>query len=508
MAMNINNNANKVKKELLVRIAKLQLEGKLDSREINKIPIEMRPAGSTPIGCCIPHDRELLRMRILARMGISVENYNDLNDLDDYAREALEREKPTWPMITVLREACNGCVKQDFIVTNACQGCFARPCMVNCPKKAIHVVHHAHIDASKCIHCGLCEQNCPYHAIIKITVPCEAACPVGAISKGEDGHEVIDFHKCIYCGKCMMECPFGAMMDKSQLVDVIKHIMNRAEKAGVPAESRKVVALYAPAIASQFKCSAGQLEAGFLAAGFDKVIEVARGADITADKEAAEFEERMANGDKLMTTSCCSAYVRAVHIHVPDLDPCVSNTRSPMHYTAELAKKEDPECITVFVGPCLAKRREGFDDECVDYVITAEEVSALFAAKDIEPAKLEAVVHEGQDLPSSTARNFAKTGGVAEAVRCRLKNPDNVKLDVINGLDKAGMKKLKMYGDIQAGKIKAGANAGNLVEVMSCEGGCIAGPFVINKVNLANMQLGKYVKESEDAEKNMAEDEK
>jgi hypothetical protein len=80
-------------------------------------------------------------------MGISVENYNDINDLDDYAREALSREKPTWPMITVLHEACNGCVKQNFMVTNACRGCFARPCMVNCPKKAIHIVHHAHIDA-------------------------------------------------------------------------------------------------------------------------------------------------------------------------------------------------------------------------------------------------------------------------------------------------------------------------------------------------------------------------
>ena len=491
--MNINNNANKVKKELLVRIAKLQFAGKLDSREINKIPAEMRPSGAAPIGCCIPHDRELLRMRILARMGISVENYNDLNDLDTYAKEALEREKPTWPMITVLHEACNGCVKQNFMVTNACQGCFARPCMVNCPKGAITVIHHAHIDATKCIHCGLCEQNCPYHAIIKITVPCEAACPVGAISKGEDGHEVIDFHKCIYCGKCMIECPFGAMMDKSQMVDVIKHIMN---------EKKHVVALYAPSIASQFRASSGQLEQGFLKAGFSKVIEVARGADITADKEAKEFEERMKNGDKLMTTSCCSAYVRAVHIHVPELDPCVSETRSPMHYTAELAKKEDPDCVTVFIGPCLAKRREGFDDEYVDYVITAEELRAMFVAKSIDVSKLDPVVHDidKEKLPSSTARNFAKTGGVAEAVKCRLDDPSIVKLDVINGLDKAGMKKLKMYGDIQAGKIKAPANAGNLVEVMSCEGGCIAGPFVINKVPVANMQLGKYVSEAEAVE--------
>ena len=46
--MNINNNASNVKRELLVRIAKLQLEGELDSRKINKIPTEMRPANSQP----------------------------------------------------------------------------------------------------------------------------------------------------------------------------------------------------------------------------------------------------------------------------------------------------------------------------------------------------------------------------------------------------------------------------------------------------------------------------
>ena len=87
--LNINNNSTNVKRELLVRIAKLQLAGKLDSREINKIPTQMRPTGSDPIGCCVFHDRELLRMRILARMGISVENYNDENDIPPTPNEVI-----------------------------------------------------------------------------------------------------------------------------------------------------------------------------------------------------------------------------------------------------------------------------------------------------------------------------------------------------------------------------------------------------------------------------------
>ena len=483
--LNINNNSNAIKKKILVRLAQLQLEGRLTDREVNAIPKEIIPKDAKPFSCCIYHDRELIKMRTLARLGFSIEKYDEDKEISDYAEEALERDKPTWPMLTVLHEACNACVKQDYMVTNACQGCFARPCMMNCPKKAIHIVHHAHIDAAKCIHCGLCAQNCPYHAIIKITVPCEAACPVGAISKGADGHEVIDYHKCIFCGNCMRECPFGAMMDKSQLVDVIKHIMQK---------DRRVTALYAPAIASQFKIQPAQFETALLSAGFDTVLEVALGADICAEKEAGEFEERMARGDKVMTTSCCSAYVRAVRKHVPELIPCVSETRSPMHYTAELAKKNDPDCITVFIGPCLAKRREGMDDECVDYVLTVEEIDAFFSAKNIELSKL-VPAEKHKNVPTQSARNFAKTGGVAQAVKVRLKHPEILKADIIDGLNKAGMEKLKFYGQINVGNIQPEPEHGNLVEVMACPGGCIAGPSAITNVKAATVLLERYVKE-------------
>lgn len=485
--LNLKNNLNEKKHEILIQIAKLQLEGKITDDKINNIPKEITYKNPKPFSCCIYHDRELLKMRTVARLGFSIEKYNENMELSEYAEEALKREEPSWPMLTVLHEACNACVKEDFLVTNACQGCFARPCLENCPKKAITVLHHAHIDPEKCIHCGLCEQNCPYHAIIKITVPCEAACPVGAISKGSDGHEVIDYHKCIFCGNCMRECPFGAMMDKSQLVDVIKHIMNKKQK---------VVAIYAPAIASQFKTETEKFEAALLKSGFDKVYEVALGADICAAKEAKEFEERMKRGDKLMTTSCCSAYVRAVKKHVPDLIPCVSETRSPMHYTAEIAKKESPNCIVVFIGPCLSKRREGMDDEFVDYVLTVEEIDAFFEAKELDLTQIEAA-EKSKKIPSKTGRNFAKSGGVAEAVKVRLKNPEIVKADIIDGLNKQGMAKLKFYGQINAGKIKQDVPHGNLVEVMSCPGGCIAGPSVITPVKTASVLLEKYVEEGE-----------
>lgn len=476
--LNLNNGAAKIKREILVRIAKLQFEGKLEEG-VHFIPREMAPRNSDPFRCCIYHDREVLRLRVMARLGHSVEDYDDEKKLAEYAKEALEREKPSEPMLTVLDDACNACVKAHYMVTNACQACVARPCMMNCPKNCIEITKgRAHIDPDACVNCGICMQNCPYHAIIRIPVPCEEACPVGAISKDENGKERIDYDLCTFCGACMRECPFGAMMDKGQIVDVIRKIQ----------EGKKVVALYAPAIAAQFRASPGQLETALKKVGFLKTFEVALGADITADKEAEEFEERMDKGDLLMTTSCCPAYVRSVKIHTPELINCVSETATPMHYAAELAKKEDSEYVTVFVGPCLAKRKEGLDDPFVDYVLSAEELGALLVAKEIDlgACDAEAIEHPA----TATGRNFAITGGVAEAVRVRLKNPDRLRPAVISGLNGAGMKQLKAYGKA----VSEGKDCGvNLVEVMACEGGCIAGPSVITNPKVAAAQLKKYV---------------
>ena len=41
---------------------------------------------------------------------------------------------------------------------------------------------------------------------------CEAGCPVGAISEGEDTY-VIDADVCISCGACEATCPMGAISE-------------------------------------------------------------------------------------------------------------------------------------------------------------------------------------------------------------------------------------------------------------------------------------------------------
>ena len=55
------------------------------------------------------------------------------------------------------------------------------------------------------------------------------------------------------------------------------------------------------------------------------------------------------------------------------------------------------------------------------------------------------------------------------------------------------MKTLTNYGKIQAGTMDSTPETPNLLEVMSCEGGCIAGPSVISNPRIAANQLKRYV---------------
>ncbi len=42
---------------------------------------------------------------------------------------------------------------------------------------------------------------------------CEAGCPVGAISEGDEQY-VIDADVCISCGSCEANCPIGAIAEE------------------------------------------------------------------------------------------------------------------------------------------------------------------------------------------------------------------------------------------------------------------------------------------------------
>ncbi len=468
-----------LKKEILVRLIKAYLGDNFEE-ETRLIPYDMRPKGSeVPYRCCIHKERAILRDRAIAGLGLSIEDADDSELLSTLAHRASERTELEKNPLTVLQTACKGCVPSRIYVTDLCQGCVARPCEQTCKFGAIHVQNgKSVIDQSKCKNCGMCAQVCPYQAIARIIVPCENACPVGAIAKDDDGLARIDFEKCISCGKCVSVCPFGAVHEKSQIIDILK-----AVKSG-----KKLVAMVAPAIFGQLPCKPKQLRQAILDLGFSDVVEVAEGAEITTRNEANEFKERMEKGEPFMTTSCCAGYNELVDKHITELKQFRSETKTPAYYTAELVKKENPDAITVFFSPCVAKRREAFQNPKIDYIVNYEELAAWFTALDIKVNELDE--SEFRKESAAEARNFAVTGGVAGAVNAMLDDGEKANAYVINGLDKQSIRDLKKFA-------KSGTcDLGNLIEVMACPGGCLGGSATINAYKPALRQLTGYVEES------------
>ncbi len=476
-----------VRQRLLAELLKLWIKHELIEK-INRLPIELSPRKSAHAGrCCVHKERAVWKYKTLPILGLTMEAETDeLTTLAEYARVALDRAKQGKQkdsIMCVVDEACSACVHTNYEVTNLCRGCTARSCQVHCPKRAVHVnraTGQAWIDHEACINCGICKQNCPYHAIVYIPVPCEEACPVKAISKDEDGIERIDETKCIFCGKCMNACAFGAIFELSQVFDILYNIRYK----------QQVVAIVAPSILGQYDAPSEQVYGAIKAIGFADVIEVAQGAMDTVKNEAEELIEKIAEGQPFMTTSCCPAYIELVEKHIPKLKPYVSHTGSPMYYTARRAKAMYPDAKIVFIGPCLAKHREAQRDEAVDFVMTFEELGSIFSAKGIDLKSCEPKKMAFTSVRE--AHGFAQAGGVSAAVVAYLKDgAKDIKVMQVANIDKKSLNMLKVMG-------VTGKSPSQFIEVMACEGGCISGPSSHNAIAKAKKQFAvELAKQSE-----------
>ncbi len=425
----------------------------------NEIANEIVKKDEPPMSCCIYKDRAIVAERIRIALGGNKNNPN---------------------VIQVIDISCDECPEAGHVVTDLCRGCVAHRCADACKPGAIKFdeEQRAHIDKSKCVECGRCAAVCPYSAITNFKRPCERACKVDAISMGPDGVAVIDSEKCIACGACVYQCPFGATLDVSSITDVIKTIM-----ASENNEKFRVYAVVAPAIASQFKyAEIGQIITAIKEIGFYSVEEAALGADIVAYNEAAELQER-----DLMTSSCCPAFVKYIKTKFPDMADKISSSLSPMAVTGKFIKERDPDAKVVFIGPCTAKKAEVKQPETaayVDYVLTFEELQALIDSKDIEVEELE---ETDLDHASSFGRNFAKSGGVTDAVieAAYEQLGEGVKIDpiVCDGIDKCKSALLRA---------NKGVLPHNFIEGMVCSGGCIGGAACLTHGDANKRSIEKY----------------
>lgn len=363
-------------------------------------------------------------------------------------------------------------------------------------------------DPNKCILCGDCVRMCKEVQGVGV---------LDFVGRGSSVRVSPAFNKglneveCVLCGQCATVCPTGALTVKSDLAAVWKLIHNPAKTVVV-----QIAPAVRTAVGEQFGILDGELATGKSAAalrriGFKQIYDTSFTADLTTIEEGTEFLKRLESGEKLpQFTSCCPAWVKYVEQFYPEYIDNLSSCKSPQAMFGSLAKKYLPEIlgvakedlVVVSVMPCTAKKFEAARPEMavdgvpdVDYVLTTQELVKMIRQsgiifKDLPPESL--------DMPfgfkTGAGVIFGASGGVAEAVLRLASAKDGMPNRSFEFQDVRGLEGIKeaevALGDatvrlaVVSGlantkelitKIQNGEANYDIIEVMSCRGGCIGG---------------------------------
>lgn len=315
---------------------------------------------------------------------------------------------------------------------------------------------------------------------------CQKSCIFDAIETGKEGELFINPSRCEGCAACIDACKSNHLAASKDVLPAMRAVRNA---------SGPVYLMIAPAFSGQFRghVTAGKLRSACKALGFTGMVEVALFADILTLKEALEFERHVREpGDFQLTSCCCPVWIAMIRKRYHELLPHVLGAVSPMVACGRFLKRIHPDAVTIFAGPCLAKKKEAKEPDiadAVDYVLTFQEMQDIFDAAEIS---LEELPEEEKEHASKAGRLYARTGGVSQAVEemVRQLSPDGkigVRCEQANGTKEC----MEMMRRIQNKETDA-----NFFEGMGCVGGCVGGPKAIIDSEKGKRYVDEYAKNS------------
>ncbi|MCD8024513.1 MAG: 4Fe-4S binding protein [Candidatus Gastranaerophilales bacterium] len=287
---------------------------------------------------------------------------------------------------------------------------------------------------------------------------CIRECHVKAIKVQENSASVIN-EKCIACGHCVTVCPSGAKRVRND-VDKVKKLF---------LQNKEVYVSLAPSWIGAYNISKERMIAALKKLGFKGVSETALGAQEVSIECTRILNSNDSN--KLYISSACPVIVDYIRLYKPDYAENIVPVASPLLTHAKLLKeKYGSEIAVVFIGPCIAKKKESdFNQDLVDVSLTFEELNLWMKEDYINFGEIE---EEGNEnfVPSSAYEGslYPVEGGMLETIR-QSGVKDNkislISLSSIKNFDKAlkGLDLNKIKGKI-------------FVEALGCEGGCVNGP--------------------------------
>ncbi len=290
---------------------------------------------------------------------------------------------------------------------------------------------------------------------------CIRCCPVKSI-RVENGHAKVISELCISCGECVIHCPSHAKRVREDY-GRISQLMQIKDKVYVS---------IAPSFISEFpEYSPAQIIQAIHKLGFAGVSETALGADLISAELAEEISKAAQdpNGQKLFLSSACPAVVEFIKLYMPEYAPYITDIASPLLAHARYLRKTYGSDIgIVFIGPCIAKKRESDLWNEIDVAITFREFRKMLKEAGIELNRFSKSA-DAAFIPRRAAKGalFPVDGGMITTMEQY--NPlENVRTMVVSGITEI---RDALHGlDIKS------LSAPLFMELLSCPGGCVNGP--------------------------------
>lgn len=311
---------------------------------------------------------------------------------------------------------------------------------------------------------------------------CQGKCLFDALYRDEKGNAQINKDLCVGCSACIDGCSAKKLTASREVLPAL---------AAVQSAKAPVYAMIAPAFISQFSpdVTPGKLRTAFKKLGFAGMLEVALFADILTLKEALEFNKNIVKeSDFQLTSCCCPIWIAMIRKVYHDLMPHVPGAVSPMAACGRAIKQLHPDAMTVFVGPCIAKKAEAREPDIAsstDFVLTFQEMQDIFEYAKIDLAELP---EDERDHSSRAGRIYARCGGVSEAVQRTAKRLSPDRKITVRARQADGVPACKaMLNDLIEGNTDA-----NFYEGMGCVGGCVGGPKALIPRDEGRENVNKY----------------
>lgn len=296
---------------------------------------------------------------------------------------------------------------------------------------------------------------------------CLRECPVKAIKYENHQAKIIE-SKCILCGRCTIVCPQNAKSVHSEKENV-KTLLNG---------NKMVIASVAPSFVGSFDVSDfSSMSRALQELGFTFAEETAVGASAVTEEYAKLLEKKEY---KNLITSACPAINRMIQLYYPNALKYLAPVASPMVAHARMLKERYPEARVVFLGPCIAKKREGAESGVIDGVLTFEELDEIFKEKNITFKEGECC--ETGDSNFNRAKFYPISNGIIKSFKSLSSDYEYVAIDGVKRSFEV-LDDIDFFSDL-------------FIEVNCCEYACVNGPCVVKREGGAiksNEIVRKYV---------------